>query len=82
MKLTDFARQLPEDVWILFEPLLPPVLWCGNGCPPYSNRECLHAVFYVLVTGIGWRMCRKAKSPNECLIPLTGFRTLIEPCMM
>jgi transposase len=56
MKLTDFARQLPEDVWTLFEPLLPPVHWCGNGCPPYSNRECLHAVFYVLVTGIGWRM--------------------------
>ena len=43
MKLTDFARQLPEDVWALFEPLLPPVIWCGNGCPPYSNRECLHA---------------------------------------
>jgi transposase len=56
MKRTDFARQLPEDVWIRFEPLLPPVLWCGNGCPPYSNRACLHAVFYVLVTGIGWRM--------------------------
>jgi transposase len=56
MKLTDFARQLPEDVWALFEPLLPPVVWCGNGCPPYSNRECLHAVFYLLVTGIGWRM--------------------------
>ena len=40
----------------LFAPLLPPVLWCGNGCPPYDNRECLHAVLYVLVTGIGWRM--------------------------
>jgi transposase len=56
MQLTDFARALPDDVWTLFEPLLPPVLWCGNGCPPYGNRECLQAVFYVLVTGIGWRM--------------------------
>ncbi len=56
MQLTDFARKVPEEVWALFEPILPPVVWCGNGCPPYDNRECLHAVLYVLVTGIGWRM--------------------------
>jgi len=56
MQLTDFARKVPEEVWRLFEPILPPVVWCGNGCPPYDNRECLHAVLYVLVTGIGWRM--------------------------
>jgi transposase len=56
MKLTDFARHLPEEVWHLFEPLLPPVVWCGNGRPPASNSDCLHAVFYVLVSGIAWRM--------------------------
>ena len=56
MQLTDFARKVPEDVWTLFAPLLPPVVWCGNGCPPYDNRACLHALLYVLVTGIGWRM--------------------------
>jgi len=56
MQLTDFARGVPEEVWTLFAPLLPPVVWGGNGCPPYDNRECLHAVLYVLVTGIGWRM--------------------------
>ena len=56
MQLTDFARKVPEEVWALFEPILPPVVWCGNGCPPYGNRACLHAVLYVLVTGIGWRM--------------------------
>ena len=56
MQLTDFARKVPDDVWALFEPILPPVVWCGIGCPPYDNRECLHAVLYVLVTGIGWRM--------------------------
>jgi transposase len=56
MQLTDFARKVPEDVWALFAPILPPVVWCGIGCPPYDNRECLHAVLYVLVTGIGWRM--------------------------
>jgi transposase len=56
MQLTDFARKVPEDVGMLFAPILPPVGWCGNGCPPYDNRACLHAVLYVLVTGIGWRM--------------------------
>jgi transposase len=56
MQLVDFARKVPDEVWMLFEPSLPPVVWCGNGCPPYDNRECLHAVLYVLVTGIGWRM--------------------------
>ena len=56
MQLTDFARKVPEDVWILFAPILPPVVWWGNGCPPYDNRACPQAVLYVLVTGIGWRM--------------------------
>ena len=59
MKLTDFARDLPEDVWTLFAPLLPPVIWCGHGRPPASNRACLHAVFYVLISGIAWRMLPK-----------------------
>jgi transposase len=56
MQLTDFARKVPDDVWALFEPILPSVVWCGNGCPPDDNRECRHAVLYVLVTGSGWRM--------------------------
>lgn len=55
MQLTDFARKVPDEVWALFEPLLPPVVWCGNGSPPYENRACLHALLYVWVTGIGWR---------------------------
>ena len=59
MKLTDFARHLPEEVWELFEPLLPPVVWCGNGRPPARNYDCLHAVVYVLVSGIAWRMLPK-----------------------
>jgi transposase len=59
MQLTDFARQLPTEVWELFQPLLPPVVWCGNGRPPASNYDCLHAVFYVLVSGIAWRMLPK-----------------------
>jgi len=52
MQLTNFARQLPADVWRLFQPLLPPVIWCGNGRKPASNYDCLHALFHVLVSGI------------------------------
>jgi transposase len=59
MQLTDFARRLPDDVWDLFEPLLPARVWCGNGRPPASDRDCLHAVFYVLISGIAWRMLPK-----------------------
>jgi transposase len=55
MQLTDFARGVPEEVWTLFAPLLPPVIWGGNGCPPDDNREWLPAVLYGLVTGIRWR---------------------------
>ena len=56
MQLTDFVRDLPEEVWTVFEPLLPPVVWQGNGRKPKGNRQCLHALFYVLVAGIAWRM--------------------------
>ena len=56
MQLTDFARQLPAEVWERVQPLLPPVVWCGNGRPPASNYDCWHAVFSVLVSGIAWRM--------------------------
>lgn len=56
MKLSDLARRLPEEIWQTFEPILPPVVWCGNGRPPCDNRLVLHGVLYVLVSGIGWEM--------------------------
>ena len=54
MQLTDFVADVPEDVWAVFEPVLPAVVWQGIGGEPYSNRECLHALLYVLIAGIGW----------------------------
>ncbi len=54
MKLQTIARRLPEEVWSAFEPVLPPVVWCGEGRPPVSNHRCLHGLLYVLITGIGW----------------------------
>ena len=56
LQLKDFARRLPDEVWDLFEPLLPPRLWCGNGRPPKTNQDCCQALMYVLVTGLPWEM--------------------------
>lgn len=56
MELSDFARRLPDEIWLEFEAFLPPVVWKGNGRPPKSNRECLHGLLFVLVSGIGWKM--------------------------
>jgi transposase len=54
MRLTDFVTGVPDDGWAVFEPILPPVVWKGVGCTPSGNRECLHALLYALIAGIGW----------------------------
>jgi len=54
MKLTDFVAGVPDDVWAVFEPILPPAVWKGIGCKPSGNRECLHPLLYALIAGIGW----------------------------
>ncbi len=56
MQLTDFVRDVPDDVWAVFEPILPPVVWKGNGRKPKTNRQGLHGQLYVLVSGIAWEM--------------------------
>jgi len=54
--LESLARELPDEVWNAFEPVLPRVVWCGNGRRPCENRDCLHALIYLVITGIGWKM--------------------------
>ena len=56
MQLTDFVRGVPDDVWAVFEPILPPVAWKGVGRKPKGNRACLHALLYLLIAGIGWEL--------------------------
>ena len=60
MKLTDFVEDVPADVWATFEPILPPVVWKGVGRKPKGNRECFHALLYVLIAGIGWELLPKS----------------------
>jgi transposase len=54
MQGTDFVANVPDDVWALFEPTLPNVVWKGVGRKPTSNRLCVHALLDVLITGMGW----------------------------
>jgi hypothetical protein len=53
MWLSSLARRLPDPVWSIFEPILPPVVWSGEGRPPVSNQACPHGLLYVMITGIG-----------------------------
>lgn len=50
------AREiLPDELWSLLGPLLPPDKPKGsNGRPPVSNRRALTGILFVLRTGIGW----------------------------
>lgn len=54
MELKELARRLPDDIWAEFEPVLPAVAWQGIGRPPVGNKECLHALLYVLASGVAW----------------------------
>jgi len=56
MKIKDIARSLPDEIWSVFEPILPPTVWTGNGRKPYSNHSCLRGMLYVSVSGIPWEM--------------------------
>lgn len=54
MNLAKLALRMPDEVWALFEPILPPVVYAGTGRKPCSNHACLQGLLYVLITGIGW----------------------------
>ena len=47
---------LPDELWEIIEPLLPPLPPPGprGGRPPVGNREALTGILFVLKTGMGW----------------------------
>ena len=78
MRRHTIARRLPDEVWALFEPLLPPVVWCGEGRPPASSPTCLHGLLYVLITGIGWEYvppCSPCGRTLKVWLKRDNFRT-------
>ena len=82
MRLSSLPRRLPESVWSICEPILPPVVGCDHGRPPASNHACRHSQLYVLITGIGWDYvppcfpCGKTiKAQLDQWLALDAFRT-------
>ena len=46
---------VPDELWELVEPLLPPhPPRPKGGRPPLDDRRCLAGILFVLKTGIGW----------------------------
>jgi len=61
-------REIPDDLWSLIKPLLPPDKPPGaNGRPPVPNRTVLDGILYVLRTGCQWKMVpRQYSSGSTC----------------
>jgi transposase len=61
-------REIPDELWELAEPILPPDKppWT-NGRPRVPNRRILNAILYVLRTGCQWKMVpREYGSGSTC----------------
>lgn len=61
-------REIPEGLWKLIEPILPPDKPPGeNGRPRVPNRTVLNGILYVLRTGCQWKMVpREYSSGSTC----------------
>ncbi len=50
-------REIPDDLWQLIEPILPPDKPPGtNGRSRVPNRSVLNGILYILRTGCQWKM--------------------------
>ena len=81
MQLTDFVAGIPDDVWAVFEPILPPVVWKGIGRKPKENRTCLHALLYLLIAGCGWKLLPKC-FPSHKTVQRRLRRWLKDDCFL
>ncbi len=61
-------REIPDDLWNLIKPILPPDKEPGaNGRPRVPNRTVLNGILYVLRTGCQWKMVpRQYSSGSTC----------------
>ncbi len=69
MELKDVARRFPDEIWAVFEPLLSPVVWVGNGRKPCKNCECLHGILYVLVNALTGQNIHQKKGRRNRGLP-------------
>jgi transposase len=61
-------REIPDELWGLIKPILPPDKPRGaNGRPRVPNRTVLNGILYVLRTGCQWKMVpREYSSGSTC----------------
>jgi transposase len=61
-------REIPDDLWELIAPILPPDKPPGtNGRPAVANRTAFNGILYVLRTGCQWkRVPREYSSGSTC----------------
>jgi len=58
---------VPDELWTLVEPLLPPVPDKPfGGRPPVPNRAALGGILFVLKTGIPWAMLPSKAGCGSC----------------
>jgi len=50
------AKLLPDELWEIIEPILPPLPPPGptGGRPPLCHRQALTGILFVLKTGMAW----------------------------
>ncbi len=59
-------REIPDELWNLIEPLLPPDKPPGaDGRPRVFNRTVLNGILYVLRTGCPWKMVPRTYSSGS-----------------
>ena len=58
------AQHLPEEIWALFEPILPARIGCGNGRPS-KRHDGFHALRYGWVAGIPWELLPVGFQPRK-----------------
>ena len=62
MEKESYPSDISDDEWSVIEPLIPGP--CRLGRPPrYEKRRVLDAIFYVVRSGIAWRMMPKDLPP-------------------
>ncbi len=68
VKRRNGLREIPDDLWHLIKPLLPPDKPPGaNGRPRVANRTVFDGILYVLRTGCQWKMVpRQYSSGSTC----------------
>lgn len=66
--LIEARFRLPDELWTLVRPLLPPTSrHPRGGRPRRDDRQCMEGILYLLTTGIQWRALPRCFGPVTTL---------------